>query len=181
VSPVEQKLIQHLTMEEMRAILKTMNLATRMGIRDRAMMHLCFAGGLRVSELVGAMVVNLVLGRTPNLLVEGKGRKHRSLPLWKDTATDVRAWLAVRGQTSAPELFVNAEGRAMTRAGFEYILDKHVRNAARNCPSLKGRSVSPHQLLHSCPSLCCKQPATSARSPSGSAMLISDLRKTTCA
>jgi len=38
----------------------------------------------------------------------------------------------------------------MTRAGFEYILDKHVRNAAKNCPPLRGRSVTPHQLRHSC-------------------------------
>jgi site-specific recombinase XerD len=49
-----------------------------------------------------------------------------------------------------PELFVNAEGTAMTRAGFEYVLDKHVRRAAETCPTLAGRTVSPHQLRHSC-------------------------------
>ena len=38
----------------------------------------------------------------------------------------------------------------MTRAGFEYVLDKHVSTATKSCPSLKGRSVSPHQLRHSC-------------------------------
>jgi len=40
-----------------------------------------------------------------------------------------------------PELFVNAEGVPMTRAGFEYILDKHARTAAETCPSLHGRSI----------------------------------------
>jgi site-specific recombinase XerD len=49
-----------------------------------------------------------------------------------------------------PEVFVNAERTTMTRAGFEYVLDKHTRNAAEKCPSLKNRSVSPHQLRHSC-------------------------------
>jgi hypothetical protein len=49
-----------------------------------------------------------------------------------------------------PELFVNAEGMAMTRTGFEYVLDKHVRRAAETCPTLAGRTVSPHQLRHSC-------------------------------
>jgi integrase/recombinase XerD len=146
----EQKLIQHLTMEEVRAILNAPDVTTRSGIRDRAMIHLCFAGGLRVSELVGATLTNLVLGRAPSLLVSGKGRKHRNLPLWRDTATDLRAWLAVRGNAFAPEIFVNAEGRVMTRAGFEYILDKHVRKAAQTCASLRGRSASPHQLRHSC-------------------------------
>src|SRR5258708_14865548 len=82
----DQKLIQHLTMEEVRAILNAPNLTTRLGLRDRAMMHLCFAGGLRVSELVGAMLANLSLSRTPSLVVDGKGRKQRSLPVWKDTA-----------------------------------------------------------------------------------------------
>jgi len=72
------------------------------------------------------------------------------LPLWKETAADLRAWLAVRGHVHAPELFVNAEGTAMTRAGFEYILDKHARKAAETCSSLLGRSISPHQLRHSC-------------------------------
>ncbi|WP_245585451.1 tyrosine-type recombinase/integrase [Pleomorphomonas koreensis] len=49
-----------------------------------------------------------------------------------------------------PELFVNAQGQPMTRAGFEYVLDKHVGKAAETCASLRHRSVSPHQLRHSC-------------------------------
>jgi site-specific recombinase XerD len=146
----DQKLIRHLTMEEIRAILNAPDLTTRLGVRDRAMMHLCFAGGLRVSELVGALLENIALGRTPSVMVRGKGRKERCLPLWKETAHDVRAWLSVRGATPTPELFVNAEGTAMTRAGFEYVLDKHVRRAAKTCPTLAGRTVSPHQLRHSC-------------------------------
>src|SRR5271166_1592386 len=64
----DQKLIQHLTMGEVRAILNAPNLTRRSGLRDRAMMHLCFAAGLRVSELVGAMSANLSLQRTPSLV-----------------------------------------------------------------------------------------------------------------
>lgn len=146
----EQKLIRHLTMEEVRAILNAPDLTTPFGIRDRAMIHLCFSCGLRVSELVGAMLADLSLRGTPNLLVHGKGRRQRSLPLWKDAVRDLRAWLAVRGAAPGPELFVNAQGQAMSRAGFEYILDKHVSIAAQSCPSLRGRCVSPHQLRHSC-------------------------------
>jgi len=146
----EQKLIDHLELEEVRAILNAPDITTRLGIRDRAMLHLCFAAGLRVSELVGALLENLSLRRPPSLLVHGKGRKERCLPLWKETAADLRAWLAVRGTVSCPELFVNADGAPMTRAGFEYVLDKHSRAAAKNCLSLRDRSVSPHQLRHSC-------------------------------
>ena len=146
----EHKLIQHLNMEEIRAILNAPDITTRLGIRDRAMLHLCFAAGLRVSELVGALLENLSLRRPSSILVRGKGRKERSLPLWKETAADLRAWLAVRGNARPSELFVNAEGAPMTRDGFEYVLDKHARVAARICPSLRGRTVSPHQLRHSC-------------------------------
>jgi len=146
----DQALVRHLTTGEVRAILNAPDLTTRLGIRDRAMLHLCFACGLRVSELVGLPLAHLVLHPRPSIRVRGKGRKERCLPLWKETAVDLRAWLAVRGPAQVPELFVNAEGNAMTRAGFEYILDKHTRSAAVKCSGLAGRSVSPHQLRHSC-------------------------------
>ena len=143
-------LVRHLTRDEMRAILSAPNITTRLGIRDRAMMHLCFAAGLRVSELVELPLESVRLERTASIRVIGKGRRERCLPLWKETTADLRAWLAIRGTPPVPELFVNAEGAAMTRAGFEYILEKHVGTARKSCPSLSNRSVSPHQLRHSC-------------------------------
>lgn len=146
----DHKLVQHLSMAEIHAILDAPDLTTRLGIRDRAMLHLCFAGGLRVSELVGLLLENLSLRPTPSIHVHGKGRKQRCLPLWKETAADLRAWLSLRGTLRVPELFVNAEGAAMTRAGFEYVLNKRVRAAEKVCTSLVGRAVSPHQLRHSC-------------------------------
>src|ERR1700730_10006860 len=110
----DQALVRHLTMEEVRAILNAPNLTTRLGIRDRAMLHLCFAAGLRVSELVGLQLEQVSLHRPVSIRVRGKGRKERSLPLWKETTTDLRAWLAVRGTVRVPEVFVNVEGAAMT-------------------------------------------------------------------
>lgn len=146
----ETRLIKHLKLDEVRAILDAPDLHSRLGVRDRAMLHLCFAGALRVSELVGLPAANVTLQPSPSISVRGKGRKERCLPLWKETVRDLRAWIAIRGSPPTPELFVSATGQAMTRAGFEYILDKHVDRAAATCPSLMGRSVSPHQLRHSC-------------------------------
>jgi site-specific recombinase XerD len=82
------------------------------------------------------------------LVVRGKGRRERILPLWKETTTAVRAWLALRGDLTVPELFVNRNGDALSRAGFEYILDKYVVVARRSSPSLKRKRVSPHVLRH---------------------------------
>lgn len=142
----DQQLIRHLTMTEVQAVLDAPDLRTRSGIRDRAMLHLCYAAGLRVSELVGLRLENVALQHSPSIMVMGKGRRERSLPLWKETARDVRAWLAIRGSAPTPELFVNARGGAMTRAGFEYILAKHAATAARACPTLAGRTLTPHLL-----------------------------------
>jgi hypothetical protein len=77
-------------------------------------------------------------------------RRQRGVPLWKETASAVRAWLSVRGEVLAPELFLNARDGCMTRAGFEYILRKHVRSAEKRCASLSSKRVSPHVLRHTC-------------------------------
>jgi integrase/recombinase XerD len=143
-------LVIHLSMDEMHAILDAPDIRTRSGIRDRAMLHLGFAAGLRVSELVGLPLVALSLQPTPSVRVMGKGRRERVLPLWKQTAADLRAWLAVRGEALAPELFLNARGGPMTRYGFEYVLRKHVHTASQHCPSLQRKQVSPHVLRHTC-------------------------------
>lgn len=146
----ESRLVRHLTVEEMQAILDAPLPTTRDGIRDRAMLFLCFAGGLRVSELIGLRVENLTLQPHANILVHGKGRRQRCLPLWKETTLALRTWLAVRGTASVPELFFNARGEPMTRSGFEYILRKHARVAATSCPSIATKRISPHVLRHTC-------------------------------
>ena len=118
----DTRLVNYLTVEEMQSLLHAPDLQRRHGMRDRAMLHLCFAAGLRVSELVSLPLKALNFYPTPSVHILGKGRKERTLPLWKETAADLREWLAVRGETSACELFLNARGRPMTRSGFEYIL-----------------------------------------------------------
>lgn len=146
----DTRLVRHLTTQEMQSILDAPDPTVRDGIRDRAMLHLCFAGGLRVSELVGLRMEDMLLHPQASVLIHGKGRKERCLPLWKETASAVRAWLSVRGEVRVPELFPNARNDAMTRAGFEYILRKHVRTAETRCPTLSSKHVSPHVLRHTC-------------------------------
>lgn len=146
----ETRLVRHLTVEEMQAILNAPDPTRREGIRDRAMLYLCFAGALRVSELVALRLADVTLQPYASVFIHGKGRRERSLPMWKVTVVAIRAWLAVRGTALAPELFLNARGQPMTRSGFEYILGKHVKVAANSCPSLSKKRVSPHALRHTC-------------------------------
>jgi len=147
----EERLINHLTREEMNAVLDAPNPNTRTGIRDQAMLYLGFAAGLRASELVGLRVDDIELdGPYPSILVRGKGRSQRRLPLWKEAARALRAWLAVRGTVPTPELFLNARGEALTTSGFSYIVKKHARVAARHCQSLSKKDIAPHVLRHTC-------------------------------
>jgi site-specific recombinase XerD len=147
---VESKLVRHLTAEETQALLDAPDPTGWKGARDRAMLHLCYGGGLRVSELIGLRLDDLKLQPQPSVLVHGKGRRERCLPLWKTTTAALRAWLAVRGTVAVPELFVSARGESLTRSGFEYILRKHGRTARQNCPSLTTKRVFPHVLRHTC-------------------------------
>ena len=144
----DTRLVKHLNLEETQSLLDAPDPTIRDGIRDRAMFHLGFAGGLRVSELIGLRLEDLKFQPQPSVLIHGKGRKQRCLPLWKETAAALRAWLSVRGEVLAPELFLNARNEPMTRSGFEYILDKHVLTAAKRCPSLPAKHVTPHVLRH---------------------------------
>jgi integrase/recombinase XerD len=148
IKKTESRLVGHLTRQEMQALLDAPDPTTRAGIRDRAMLHVCYAAGLRVSELIGIRLDDLILQPQPALLVHGKGRRERCLPVWRTTAAALRAWLAVRGPARIPELFVNARGASLTRSGIEYILRKHVQTARRQCPSLATKRVFPHLLRH---------------------------------
>jgi len=147
----DSRLIGHLSINEVTSILNAPDPKTANGVRDRAMIHLCFAAGLRVSELVALLTSAVVLDAQPLVRITGKGRRERCLPMWKETAADLRKWLCVRGdRPGVRQLFLNARGLPMTRYGFTYVLGKHVEKARRRCPSLKGKSVSPHVLRHSC-------------------------------
>jgi len=150
VKRTDEALVRHLTREEVQALLDTPDPHTASGARDRAMLHLAFAAGLRVSELVGLRLDQLHLTPEPVINVMGKGRRERILPLWRETAAAVRAWLAVRDGARDPTLFLGAGGQALTRAGFEYILAKHAIAASRQQPSLAAKRVTPHMLRHSC-------------------------------
>jgi site-specific recombinase XerC len=145
----DRKVVRRLTVEEEKAILDVPDPTTRLGIRDRSLLHLALAGGLRVSELVGLRMEDLRFdGSYMDVLVRGKGRKERELRLWKSVANSMRAWLAVRNIAAVPEVFLSARGKAISRAGVEYVLKRCKENAVLDCPSLADKKVSPHVLRH---------------------------------
>ena len=146
----DKALIDYLDRAEIKALLDTPDPRTRLGTRDRAMLHLTYAGGLRVSELVTLQLGDFPDRSLSTMHIMGKGRRERVLPLWKETQIALRAWLAIRPQVEVTEIFLNANGQPMTRDGFAFRLAEHVKTAATKQPSILGKRVTPHVLRHSC-------------------------------
>jgi site-specific recombinase XerD len=142
------RLVPYLTLDEMLAVLNAPDPTVHYGVRDRAMLYLGFTAGLRASEVLGLRVDDLTLQPRPSIYVRGKGRRERTLILWKDTASVLRAWISLREKVAIPELFYNHRGEAMTRAGLAYLVAKYVAIAAESLPALKTKRVSPHVLRH---------------------------------
>src|SRR6185503_5076901 len=120
-----------------------------LGIRDRAMIEVLYATGLRVSELVAIRAADLHID-AQYLTCVGKGNKERLVPIGEQAAAwiqryerDVRRDLAARrpGQRSSPRLFLNARGGPLSRVGFWKILKNYARRAGLS-------AASPHVLRH---------------------------------
>lgn len=123
---------------------------TWIGQRDRLMLTLMFNTGARVSEIIGIRVSDVMLGPSSSVRLHGKGRKQRSLPLWKSTAQAVRAWLQVNSQLCADAtLLPRHDGLPMTRANVAQRLALAVQAASARYPQLKTTRVSPHVIRHS--------------------------------
>ncbi|MGO9172729.1 MAG: tyrosine-type recombinase/integrase [Rhodomicrobium sp.] len=146
----DTRLIDYLNRDEVRALLAAPDIRTPAGLRDRAMLHLGYAAGLRASELLALRMEDFPDRSLSTVRVLGKGRRERILPLWKETQAMLRAWLAVRPSGHGPELFLNRDGHRMSRDGFDYRLQLHVAAAAKTVPSIAGKRVTPHVLRHSC-------------------------------
>ena len=136
-----------LSIEEVDTLMAQPDVTTTLGLRDRAMIELLYATGLRVSELVGVRIADLHL-EEHYLTCIGKGSKERLVPIGEQATDWIRKYSSqgrrelLKGRAS-PRLFLNARGGALSRVGFWKILKQHARKA--NLP----RTLSPHVLRHS--------------------------------
>ena len=145
----EKRTIDFLTRAEIEALIRAADPRTRSGRRDRMLLLLALQTGLRVSELINLTCADVVLGTGPHVRCMGKGRKERTTPLRKDCVEALRVWLAERGGADGEPLFVSNRGERFSRDAVERIVRKHVELAAKTCPTLKGKRVTPHVLRHS--------------------------------
>jgi integrase/recombinase XerD len=135
-----------LTEQDVELLLQAPDVDTPLGMRDRTMLEVLYASGLRVSELVGLSVAQVSLDMGV-VRVMGKGSKERLVPLGEEALDWVRQYLAearltlLNNQVSN-SMFVTARGEGMTRQMFWYLIKRHARHGGLNKP------LSPHTLRH---------------------------------
>lgn len=135
-----------LTESQVEALLAAPDIDTALGLRDRTMLELMYASGLRVSELVGLKTVEVGLNEGV-VRVMGKGSKERLVPFGEEAHGWIERYLrearpALMGARAADALFVTARGEGMTRQQFWNIIKRHARAADVQTP------LSPHTLRH---------------------------------
>jgi site-specific recombinase XerD len=104
--------------------------------------------GARVSEITNLKVGDVRLEQSPCVHLHGKGRKYRTMPLWKRTARMIKRWFKEVDPAPTSPLFPNRFGQIMSRSGVEKRLKLAVRQAAKEQPSLSNRRISPHTFRH---------------------------------
>lgn len=144
----ERPMLGYLTREEMTAVLGQAD-SSWTSQRDHLLLAMLYNTGARVSEIIGVRVIDVVLDAAACVHLQGKGRKQRSVPLWKATVLEIRAWLRANPQLCGEAaLLPNRDGNAMTRCNVGQRLDLAVARATATLPSLAKKRVSPHTLRH---------------------------------
>lgn len=135
-----------LTEQDVELLLQAPDVDTPLGMRDRTMLEVLYASGLRVSELVGLSVAQVSLDMGV-VRVMGKGSKERLVPLGEEALDWLRRYLAesrpaLLQQQQSNAMFVTARGEGMTRQMFWYLIKRHATHGGLNKP------LSPHTLRH---------------------------------
>ena len=150
---VPQKEISYLKADEVKLLLEQVDVKKGNGLRDYAILVLLFTTGIRVSELINIREKDLSFGTPATLLVHGKGKKSRYVPLVKKTVSILQDYL--REYDFGKEhhlnnlLFKNHLKEQFTRQGINYILKKYVEKVAKTSPNQIPMGFSVHGIRHS--------------------------------
>ena len=149
VKRFERRMFGYLSREEMLAVIGNPN-GSWISQRDHVLLLLMYNTGARVSEITEVKVGEVVLDEGSACIhLHGKGRKQRSVPLWRSTVKAVRAWLRFNSQfDAASPLLPSRNSHAMTRNNVTQRLALAVAAATESNPDLAKRRISPHTIRH---------------------------------
>lgn len=144
----ERPMLGFLSREEMLAVIGTSGISW-ISQRDHLLIGMLYNTGARVSEIIGVCVADVVLDGAACVHLRGKGRKQRSVPLWRSTVKEIRAWLKINPQLSPTSaLLPNRDGEVMTRDNVTKRLALAVSAAAKLNAGLENRRITPHTVRH---------------------------------
>lgn len=141
--------IEFLTEDECRALITAPDTSRWIGRRDHALLLLAVQTGLRNSEIISLARQNVELGTGAHVRCLGKGRKARSTPLQADVAKVLNAWIAENNVQPDGPVFPSSHGGFLSPDALQRLVARHAVSASTTCPSLSGRSITPHSLRHS--------------------------------
>ena len=144
----ERPMLGFLSREEMLAIIGTPD-ESWTSQRDHLLLRMLYNTGARVSEIIGVTLTDVVLDGAACVHLHGKGRKQRTVPLWRSTVKQILAWLRLNPRLQATSaLLPNRDGQAMTRGNVTQRLELAVKAATAAQPQLAKRNISPHIIRH---------------------------------
>jgi len=142
VTPKQEKYLpESMSEDEVDKLLNSPNVANKIENRDKAMIEMLYATGMRISELVNLKMTDVDMKRCV-VKVFGKGSKERLVPFGETALDSLKAYLSERVQSSSKEIFLSNRGKKMTRVAFWqrvkiYLVRENLKN-----------SISPHTLRH---------------------------------
>lgn len=142
----DKPIVSFLTATEIDALLGAPDRSRWEGRRDRALLLLAVQTGLRVSEITGLNCGDVSVGTGANVRCEGKGRKHRAVPLTGASEAVIEVWLQERAGRRDEPLFPTRTGRRLSADAVERLVHKHAATAAALCLSLGPEKRHPHIL-----------------------------------
>lgn len=149
VKRFERPMFSYLSPQEMLAVIDAPP-GTWIGRRDHILFQMLYNTGARVSEMTKIKVGDVVLeDHAACVHLHGKGRKQRSVPLWRSTVKVIRAWTRQNPDfDTASPLLPNRNASTMTRTNVSLRLAAAVEAATKTCPELANRTISPHTIRH---------------------------------
>jgi len=142
VTPKQEKYLpESMSEDEVDKLLNSPNVANKIENRDKAMIEMLYATGMRISELVNLKMTDVDMNRCV-VKVFGKGSKERLVPFGETALDSLKEYLSEREQSSSKEIFLSNRGKKMTRVAFWqrvkiYLIRENLKN-----------SISPHTLRH---------------------------------
>ena len=146
----QEPVIEYLKIEEMQHLFSLPDSSDRREFRDLAILTTLYETGARINELINLRLGDITLGTCPIVILNGKGKKSRVVPIGNDVALILRRFIKEYAILEPNQyVFTNSQKRCLTRVGVQYIINKYIDRGRKLNPALFKKNVTNHSFRHS--------------------------------